>query len=345
MIRKWLIFLLFFAGILSAADESQAEISEAEFEEVKGTFKPWYTGPLITGSSNVVPIGTYNTQPFLYLMDFYATFDEHGKSHSIPNWFQWRAIATFQFGITEWMNGLVIANFVNNSQKGHHAAAFGDTSFGLYIQLLKEDKYTPGVLFAVTESFPTGRYQRLNSKKWEIDATGSGSFQTVFTLNVGKVVWWWLLDHPMEFRMSLNYQIGSRAEVHGFNAYGGGFDTKGKVHPGDVFAADFGYQFSFTQRWVFALDVVYAFALKSTFSGRPGLATEGGIAEGDEPLIAIGAPFAAVGVPFNDNFSLLPALEYNWNENLGVIAGIWFSPWGRNSLQFVGGVATVTWTW
>lgn len=314
------------------AEELDLETQEIEFEEAKGSFNPWYTGPLITGSSNVLPAGQFNIQPYLYLLDFFAKFDKHGKPHSIPNWFQAKELAVFQVGMTERLNTVFSANFVYNSQKGHHASHFGDTTAGLYIGLLKEGKYTPGILFAVTESFPSGRYQNFNHKKGDIvEATGSGAFQTTFTLNFGKIVWWWLLDHPMDFRLSLNYQVSSRVEVHGFNAYGGGFDTKGKIHPGDAIAADIGYQFSFTQQWVIALDIVYACIFKTTFSGRPGFDHEGHRAK--------------VGVPYNDNLSLLPAMEYNWSENLGVTAGVWFSPWGRESFQFAGGVASLTYTW
>lgn len=326
-----LIVSLISAGALFAQTDFSPAVQEAEFEEAKGSFNPWYTGPLITGSSNVLPAGKFNIQPYLYLLDFFAKFDKHGKPHSIPNWFQAREILVFQYGITDRVNGVVQSNFVQNSQKGHHASHFGDTTLALNIGLFKEGKYTPGLLFAVTESFPSGRYQRFNPKKGEIETSGTGAFMTTFTLNFGKVVWWWMLDHPMEFRLSLNYQVSSRVEVHGFNAYGGGFNTKGKVHPGNAFAADIGYQFSFTQQWVLALDIVYAFFLKTTFSGRPGFDAAGNIAK--------------VEVPFNDNFSLLPALEYNWNENLGATAGVWFSPWGRNSLQFIGAVASLTWTW
>jgi hypothetical protein len=93
---------------------------------------------------------------------------------------------------------------------------------------------------------------------------------------------------------------------------------------GSSYSADFGYEFSFTQRWVFALDVVYNYNQKTTFSGRSG-----------------GSP---VGGPFSDELSLAPAIEYNVNENLGFLGGVWFSVWGRNSLDFVSGIVSFTYS-
>ena len=111
--------------------------------------------------------------------------------------------------------------------------------------------------------------------------------------------------------------------VHGLNSYGGGPGTHGKVRRGHAYSFDFGYEFSFTQRWVLALDVVYNYAQKTRFSGR---AT------------------APVGGPFSDQLSLAPAIEYNVNENLGFLGGVWFTVWGRNSLNFLSGIFSFTYT-
>jgi hypothetical protein len=78
------------------------------------------------------------------------------------------------------------------------------------------------------------------------------------------------------------------------------------------------------------MDIAYTYSAKTTFTGSPG-------------TTALGTP-ASVGGPFNEQLSLAPALEYNPNGNLGFIAGCWFSVWGKNSLDFVSGVASVTWT-
>jgi len=194
---------------------------------------------------------------------------------------------------------------------------------------MDEGPYRPALLFGVKETFPSGRYQKLNPKKGGTDATGAGSYNTTLSFNISKVLWWVSL-HPMNFRVSLNYSLPALVGVKGYNAYGGGTGTDGRVHPGNSFQGDFGYEYSFTQKWVAALDIVYVYNGKTTFSGKTGFS-------------APGVP-AAVGGPFNDQLSLAPALEYNPNENLSILVGTWFSVWGRNSFNFASAVFTVEYT-
>ncbi len=155
-------------------------------------------------------------------------------------------------------------------------------------------------------------------------------YQTTLGFNISKVVWWWWLAHPMAFRLAQSWNIPATVHVSGYNAYGGGEGTHGKVRLGNGYSADFGYELTLTQRWVFALDVVYEYSQAVTFSGHKGVNTKG-------------AP-NVVGGPFNDQLSLAPAIEYNVNENLGFLGGVWFTVWGRNSLDFVSGIVSFTYT-
>lgn len=312
-----------------AVVEKQLKDAEAEFAKAKKMFNPWYTGPLITPSPHLIPPGLINIQPYLFYTDNYAHFDKHAESHDIPDLHTIKGLAAIQFGIVKWMDGILIVQGQQNRQEGRVAAHLGDTSLSLGFPLMVETAYHPAILFSVGESFPTGKYQKLDHKKAGIEATGSGAFETTLSLGIGKVVWW-VLTHPMAFRASFNYTFPCIAHVRGFNAYGGGFGTSGRAHIGSAIAADFGYEYSFTQRWVFALDLVYTYSAEVTFHGQRG-------------VNAMGAP-VSVGAPFNDQFSLAPALEYNVNENLGFIVGGWFAVWGRNSLEFASGVASFTYT-
>ncbi len=42
--------------------------------------------------------------------------------------------------------------------------------------------------------------------------------------------------------------------------------------------------------------------------------------------------------PTSAQFSIAPAIEYNWNANIGIIFGSWFTLAGKNSTQFTSGV-------
>ena len=310
--------------------ESEAELKSAEdeFREAKKMFQPYYAGPLITPSAHIIPPGYFNIQPYLFYTNNYGRFDESGKSHDIPNLNNFNPQVVFQFGMISWMDGIIVAQGTRNTQRGKSSTNWGDTSFGLGFGLLSEGPYRPALFFGVTETFPTGKYQHLSAHKNGIDATGAGSYQTKFSFNISKVVWW-VTTHPMNLRLSLNYNVPAPVTVSGINAYGGARNTHGKAHLGQGFQGDFGYEYSFTQRWVFALDVVYTYNAKTTFSGR----------RGGTPA----AP-AVVGGPFNDQLSLAPAIEYNPSENFGILGGVWFTVWGRNSFNFVSGVFSLEYT-
>lgn len=304
--------------------EKELADAEREFKEAKKMFNPWYTGPLLTPSASVLPAPHVVIQPYFFYINNYAHFDKHGKSHDTPNFQIVKpALAPLQVGITQWMDSTLSFSGVYNQQKGKSYMNWGDTSLSLGFGLLKESAYRPAIKFVIQESFPTGNYQKFDPKKAAVESTGSGSYQTQFSFNVSKVVWWLTL-HPMNFRTSLNYTVNSNVHVKGFNTYGGDKGTHGTVKGGNTFAWDVGYEYSFTQRWVAALDIVYNYSSKNTFSGHT---------------------TSPVGGPFNDQLSFAPAIEYNFNDHSGVLAGAWFTAWGRNSANFASGIFSFYYEW
>ena len=309
--------------------ERQLRDAESEFDEAKKMFNPWYTGPLLTPSAHVLPPGDVNIQVYYFLTDNFAAYNRHGKAKKIPHLIQNNPQAFVLVGITDWLDFYTVPGCLFNNQAGQHAVHFSDLPVALGFQLMAEKPYRPALLLGIQELFPTGKYQKFDPEKGSVDSTGGGSYQTKVSLNISKVVWW-VTKHPMNIRGSANYTIPANAHVRGFNSYGGGFGTAGTVKPGKNLALDIGYEYSFTQRWVAALDVAYTYSAKTTFKGTPG-------------VTALGT-HAAVGGPFNEQLSLAPALEYNPTANLGFIAGCWFTVWGKNSLDFVSGIASVTYT-
>lgn len=309
--------------------EKQLSSAEKEFKEAQEMFDPWYAGPLLTGSAHVIAPGLVNVQPYLFATDTYARFDSDRKVHNIHDISTINPTAIFQIGVIQWMDAIVSVQGVYNKSNGYSAGGLGDSTAGLGFGLLAEGPYNPALLIGIKETFPTGRYEKLSPKKGGIDAVGAGSFQTTVNFNISKVVWW-ITTHPMNLRLSLNYTVPAPVSVRGFNAYGGGYGTHGTVYPGNTFAVDFGYEFSFTERWVLALDAVYSNSARTRFSG-------------DSGVTASGTP-ASVGGGSSDQLSFAPALEYNPNANLGFIAGVWFTAWGRNSSDFVSGVFSFTYT-
>ena len=313
-----------------AAIERELVDAEKSFNDAKQMFNAWYTGPILAPSAHILPPGYINIQPYLFMTANYGTYTNSGSFEKTPTLLNINPQVPMIIGALKWMEIIINPQVDYNSLHHKSAFNFADLSVGLGFGLINETPYVPALLLSIQELFPTGKYQHLNPDKPVVTATGGGSFATTIGLNFSKLVWWWIPAHPMNFRLALSYTIPTMVEVEGFNAYGGGFGTNGRVHPGQSFSLDFGYEYSFTQNWAGALDIVYKYAVATHFSGDKGVDVLGGI--------------ASVGGPFNEQLSVAPAIEYNWNENLGFIGGVWLTVWGRNSAAFVSGVLSVAYT-
>lgn len=277
---------------IKSPEQIQQELDQAQrdFETAQKMFIPWYTGPLITGSANNAPKGKTNIQPYLYFFWQYGQYQDNRKLDRVPSIYTLNPLIVLQRGLTDWLDITVIPQGFFRWREGESAQKFGDLSVTFGIQLVKETPSVPSIRFTIGESFPTGKYRHLDPDKAGIDASGSGAYETVFGLNISKILWWFKL-HPIGFRFVTSYSIPDHnAKVNDFNAYGGGFGTNGHVRVGNTLNMDIGIEVSITQRWVFATDIAYTYNEKNIFFGNPG-------------LTALGTP-AVNGSPTSDQLSL-----------------------------------------
>jgi hypothetical protein len=304
--------------------------AQTEFERAKSRFSPWYTGPLLTPGASMMPVGQGNTQPFLFIIDNYAIFNKKRKSVKISSHLvQLKATANIQTGVTENFDLNISFLGQGNWQFNQCGGGFGDINLTAGLCILKQTHYVPDIKLTITETFPTGKYKNFDPRHLFADSVGAGTFSTQFGLAFSKLILW-TTKHPMTFRCFFGYQLSTPVNVSGFNSYGGGFGCKGRIRPGNSFNADFGAEISITQKWVAALDMNYTMRNRTRFRGNSGIMKNG--------------EFSLAGIPYSDNLSLAPALEYNWNPKLGAIAGAWFSVYGRTSLNFVSGIISITYS-
>jgi hypothetical protein len=329
--KKKLCFFIFIVSSLYTytkdvpISEIESELTQAEkdFQIAKKMFNPWYGGPLLTGSGNVMPPGYVNLNPQIQFTDYYAQYD--GSRHSQPVDDKIEVNPTFSFGLGL-INRLDMNINIGWDRLEQNDVSYGgwqDTSLGVSLAILKEAPYIPALKITLTQYFPTGKYENLNPDKINVQAIGSGSYTTRLGVNVSKVVWWSLL-HPMQFRMSLNYGISPKVNVKNFHAYGGGYGTDGKIDPGNYFKANAAFEISMSQKIVFAMDFVYEYDEKITFKGINGSNADGTVAINESPSA--------------DQISLAPALEYNFTPDIALIGGLWFTLSGRNSSDFIAGI-------
>lgn len=303
--------------------------AEHEFDQAKEIFNPWYTGPLLTPSASMMPPGYGNLQPYVFASGTYGSYNAQRTTIDIPSIIQVKSSNIVFFGVTDTLDINTVISAFGQWQQGHSGGGLADLPITIGFPICKQSLYFPQIKFTIQELFPTGRYQHLNSNGLALGATGQGSYQTTFGLALAKLLFW-STQHPTNVRLFMGYTIPTNVHVRGFNAYGGGFETNATVHPGHTFSTDLGLEFSITQSWVLACDVVYTTSNRTTFSGVQGQHADGSLA----PL----------GNGSNDNLSLAPAVEYSWSNNIGILGGAWFSVYGRNSSAFAQGIISICWT-
>jgi hypothetical protein len=319
---------------------------ETQFLKANQTFTPLYAGPMITGGASNLYQGDFSWTPLTPLFTkFYGIWDHHRKSQTITDRYSLNLSSSYQVGITDWLDFTLTFQGVLNWEKNKHSGGFGDLTAGIGIPLLYEGLYQPAMRLVINQTFPTGRYQRLNPKLLGLDATGLGAYQTQFGLRVSKIILWWT-KHPINLRGAYSVGVPTSVHVRGFNSYGGAHGTKGTLSTAANQEADLAFELSLTRHWVLAFDLVYNWGAHIHFEGFPGRG-ETLFDEGLDPEDSLRFDFSApvVGVGSNDQLSMAPAIEYNPNEHISFLTGVWFNVYGRNVAKFVGVGATFSYSW
>lgn len=325
-------FLASMCSLMTLHGDEYISLESTPFkEELKPNIEaptpaPWLTGPLIAPTGTAIPYGNFLIQYYTFYTTYNGTYNKDWRPTSAShNFYSLNSQVFLFFGLTPWCDINIIPQVFYNRTSNQHSWEFGDLTTGLDFQLLAADytPYFPGIKFAVREVFPTGPFQRLNPKKLLTDQTGAGTFATQFNLVLYKM---FHLSgfHWLTMTASAQYQVNTQVDVSGFNTYGGGHDTHGKVSPGNTFQGILSFEYKFNKRWGITLDNIYTHTNKTEFCGT---STE------------------SVGLPSNEQISFAPAIEYNFSSQLGIIGGCWFSALGRNSTVFRSGVVNLLYTY
>ncbi|NGX45005.1 MAG: hypothetical protein K940chlam2_00145 [Chlamydiae bacterium] len=284
---------------------------------------PLFTGPLLTPSGHVVPRGFVNFEPYAFVNVTTGKYDDDWNSSSVPNFVNVNWQGPIFIGLTPMSDILLVPQASWNSTMGVSNLVFNDFIVEYDLALVQDTRTNkiPGVKIYIQETFPTGQYERLDPQKLGTDAGGRGTFAT----NVGFVitrVFHMYDDHFLALRLNPFYTFRTKVDVKGVNAYGGAKDTDARVDPGDSYGAFFGAEYNLSRHWALALDVAGSYEYKTTFKGNPGT------------LSSLASPEAI-------QFSLAPAIEYNFNASVGIIAGAWFTVAGKNSSRFASGAIAI----
>ncbi len=291
---------------------------------------PWLTGPLIMPNGAVVPVGHFFIQNYANFDTFTGIYDSDWNSNSSQNdLFTFNPQIIAYVGVTQWMDVFVAPQAFVSTFRGESAGRFGDFPVGVDFQPIPVDtsKWYPGVKLTIKESFPTGKYENLNPNNLGTDISGTGTYQTTFSVLLHNVYHIWKSQFLSLYAYG-GYTVNSSVHVHGFNAYGGGNNTSGKVHGGNTVQGIFSIEYAFTRQFALVMDTVYTHVDAVKFSGTPGTTNDGLIAN--------------PGLRSSESLAFAPAIEYNFNEHYGLVVGCYLSAAGRNSPIFRNGIAELT---
>jgi len=307
-----LIFLLFSRFCL--AYEPSQKVSH-------DTFKQWFTGPLFTPMAITPPKNHPALEVTVGVKNQYGVYDDNWSvKHSANLWSLFNYYDA-QLGISSVLGMEIIASWTANFRKNARAVHLQDTTLRVGFQICNEvpGTWIPDFRIILQEVFPTGKYRNLSPSKKETDLTGLGSYQTgmylafqkLFNLNE---------NHKYQMRFSAGYFVPSKVNVQGFNAYGGGYGTKGKIFPGHYISIFCSGEYNLNKHWALAFDSNFQYNFKGRFSGKQGTL-------GNDMKAPVSSPKAVT-------FTLAPELEYTFTEKTGLLLGIWFSVLGKNFPAF-----------
>lgn len=307
--------------------------------------QPWFTGPLLAAGATTIPVGHWNIQPYFFATQVPAHYNNHWHAQNVPDFWSLSTTVPAWIGLTDWMDIQIQPAWSWNHHQGFGGHwAIGDLGVQVEFQLFRDDfppkSWIPSIKFGIRETMPTGKYRNLDPKKGGTDQGGGGSWETSFVLAMGRV---FHLSgvHYMTARVNGVYTLFAPVHVKGFNAYGGGYGTDGTVYPKPSFLLDFGMEVSLTKNWAFAMDLVGVWHKGNKFSGDPGSLPQ----PAGTPTVGSGNVFAHP-VASNSSlssiqYSIAPAIEYNFNADLGIIFGPWITLGGKNSSKFYSAVLSV----
>ena len=277
----------------------------------------WFTGSLEAPSPALPAAGIFAVEPYFVYTSNNGSYDNSGARHSISNGADvFTSETVLKYAITDRLSVEALPSFSRNLNSHDSYAGLGDLPVEAEYRFNDEDNKTgyPSVTASLGMTLPTGHFDNLNTA---LDGFGSG----VYTAKEG-ILAQSLFDtwghHPMRLRFyGAAYEPVSNASVQGNSVYGTSNGFQGTAMPGLSSVLGFGAGYGLDQRWVLAFDLVQNFANGLHLQG-----TNSGTLTNTH-----GTSSAALAVA--------PAVEYNWSDSIGVIAGVELSVAGRNTPAYV----------
>jgi hypothetical protein len=299
------------ALVLALATNANADESRQSLEDA------WFTGPIVAAGAGTLPQGHVLIEPYLYDVITRGRYDDNGDYRDTDTRHSFGSLTYLLYGLTDRLTIGAIPTFgFTDAENGVDSSkiGIGDLTLQAQYKLTQFDaaRHVPTLSVVLQESLPTGKYDRLGARP--NDGFGSGAFAT--TLGVYSQYYFWLPNgRILRTRLNVAYTLPESADVTDTSVYGTPTAFRGHATPGDTLAINTSFEWSLTREWVLALDAVYSHDAATRVRGID-----------RTQQTRFDARSAS-----SWRFALAPAIEYNWNSQIGVIVGArWFAA-GRNT--------------
>jgi hypothetical protein len=312
------------ANVSPTPDPADAAVESAATRQSRAD--AWWTGPLLAASAGSLTPGHFLIEPYVFDAIPRGHYDNEGRRQSGPHANNFGSQSYVLYGLTDRVGiGLIPRFAFNDPGDGRSSSKVGVGDLTLQGQYgltrFAEGTWVPSTAFVFQETLPVGKYDRLGDRP--ADGVGAGAYSTTLAL-YSQYFFWMPNGRILRTRLDLSYSISGTANVHDVSVYGTGEGFRGRARPGNSAVINAAWEYSVTRNWVLALDVVYEHDSNTRVSGldAQGLAVELNSGPGH-------------------TWSLAPAIEYNFNSRVGVIAGAKLTTSGRNAAAVVIPVAAV----
>jgi len=275
-----------------------------------------FTGALATGGPPL-PKGLLNIEPYLIDTQVRGVYDEQGHRHDVdgvPD--SWTLLVPVGYGITDRFGvSATLSASDASTPSGGRKWELGDTSVSAAYVLASGEKHNASLAAGIRQNVPSGQADRLD-RHGLAQATGSGASTMQLSLS-GQA--YFLADRNLRGRFNVGWRLpGRHASLDGESAYGTPSEFRGQAQLHAASQASISLEYSFNPQWVLATDVIYEQDRGTHVRGIV-MSPDGERSAYDREL------------PSSWRVSVAPAVEYNFTDRIGVIAGAQVSLDGRNA--------------
>jgi hypothetical protein len=283
----------------------------------------WWTGPMLAPSAATLPRGHFLIEPYVFDVVGQGRYDGDGVRRSAPHSNGFGSLTYMLYGLADKVTiGLIPTAGYNEVSNGGSSSGvrLGDVSVQAQYRLTQfhPGRWIPTTSLAVQETLPAGKYDRLGTRP--SDGLGSGAYTT--TLALYSQTYFWLPNgRILRMRFNVSQGISSSVSLKDASVYGTAAGFRGHAQPGSSSSVDGSWEYSLTRRWVLAFELTYRHDRNTRVTGYNIVGSQG----------VLNPPGIQLDSGSSDAFGVVPAIEYSWKPNLGVLLGARWIPAGRNT--------------